>query len=158
MAKRLDSVKATSRGMEGAVQQVQQKSTVDMAIEKHKQKQMAAAGKKKNNARLFDAPGNSTQLDAYALLQAELRANQWEKAIKAGKKMRLTGSDVTDYSLTNAQKEEKKRAAWEKVRVQMTTRRREGDPGRGGLQGTRPRAQVAAGRTGLRASLRGWLG
>eukprot|EP00976_Prorocentrum_cordatum_P097744 1191119-Prorocentrum_minimum.AAC.1 len=29
----------------------------------------------------------------------------------------------------------------------------EGDPGRGGLQGTRPRAQVAAGRTGLRANL-----
>eukprot|EP00959_Pyramimonas_sp_CCMP1952_P279364 5840812-Pyramimonas_sp.AAC.1 len=34
----------------------------------------------------------------------------------------------------------------------------EGEPGRHGLQGTRRRAQVAAGRTGLRASLRGWLG
>eukprot|EP00959_Pyramimonas_sp_CCMP1952_P274288 5733255-Pyramimonas_sp.AAC.1 len=34
----------------------------------------------------------------------------------------------------------------------------EGDPVRGGLQGIRPRAQVAAGRTGLRASLRGWVG
>eukprot|EP00976_Prorocentrum_cordatum_P113352 1195686-Prorocentrum_minimum.AAC.4 len=40
----------------------------------------------------------------------------------------------------------------------IVPREEEGDPGGGGLQGTGPRAQVAAGRASLRASLRGVLG
>ena len=49
------------------------------------------------------------------MCQAELRANKWDKAVKAGRKVRLTGNDITDHALTQAQKDEKKRLAWEKV-------------------------------------------